>query len=52
MGRKNSSDAVGKVNDFWSMRGLVSRLKKKNLEFDGAMVIGIDFGTTYVIYHS
>lgn len=43
--RKKGSDAGAKVNDYWSVKGLVSRLKK-NSELDEFMVIGIDFGTT------
>lgn len=52
MGRKKSSDAIGKMRDFWSMKRLISRLKKSNSAIDSRMVIGIDFGTTYVIHHS
>ncbi len=49
--KKKSSDGVDKVKDFWNVKGLVSRLKKKNSEVDGLMVIGIDFGTTYAFYY-
>lgn len=48
--RKKSSDGVDKVNSLWSIKGLVSRLKKKNSELEELMVIGIDFGTTYVFF--
>lgn len=47
MGRKKGSDHFHS----WSMKGLVSRFKNKNWEVDGLLVIGIDFGTTYVIYN-
>lgn len=48
MDQRNPSD----LRRPWSMKGLVSRIKKKNSEVDGLLVIGIDFGTTYVIHHS
>lgn len=47
---KKHCDAIDKVNSPWSVKGLASRLKKKNSELDDFMVIGIDFGTTYASY--
>lgn len=48
---RKSTDANDKVNNFWSLKTLASRLKKKkNSKLDDFMVIGIDFGTTYVFY--
>lgn len=47
---RKSTDANDKVNNLWSAKTLVSRLKKENSELDDFMVIGIDFGTTYVSY--
>lgn len=49
--QKKSSAAVGRVDNFWSLKELVRRLKKKkNSELDDFIVIGIDFGTTYAFY--
>lgn len=45
--RKKGSDAGAKANDYWSVKELV-RWLKTNSELDEIMVIGIDFGTTYV----
>ncbi len=53
MGRnKNRTSGIDKVKDFWNMKQLGSRLKKKNAEVEGLLVIGIDFGTTYAFYYS
>lgn len=48
---KKTTDTTDKVNNPFSLKELVSGLKKKkNSELDDFMVIGIDFGTTYASY--
>lgn len=46
---RKSSGTFEKSETSWSIKKLVTRLKKKkNSDLDDFMVIGIDFGTTYV----
>ena len=48
---RNSSAALEKSEKSWSIKRLVTRLKKKtNSNLDDLMIIGIDFGTTYVYF--
>ena len=48
---RKSSGHFEKSENSWSIKKLVTRLKKKkNSDLDDFMVIGIDFGTTYVYF--
>lgn len=48
---RKSTSTPEKSEKAWSIKKLVTRLKKKNnSDLDDFMVIGIDFGTTFVYF--